>query len=628
MFAKRWLFLVVLGVVSLGYALLEGFSRFAPYDDEGYLLMTVRHFLDGKKLYGDIQTVYGPFYFVWKWFVHGVLGFPLSNHAARLTGTFLWIGTSLALARVSWRLTAKPWLSVLTYVASVCYLWVFSSEPGHPHETATFAIALFLVAVTEWDGKSGRWLPVWAGVTGGALLMTKINLGVFFLLPVLLCGCPGRTRGRFFQCVRMLVLFAILTLPLAVAARQLADPYVVVFCGLMGSSALLLFQFSNRAEYGLGGRDLGWFSIGLVGTILGAAGFALYFGASSWGLVDGLILAPARLAGSFKLPLPFPKSALLGLISSLFLFALHQRRGRTIGGLSGATLETVFAVLKGGCAMWLIAYLMSGSINGGGGSRVVIKWAIPFLWLGATRYPAAGLSEGVGLGRLLICHVPLLLPFQAFPVAGSQCGIGTLFFLPIAILCLNDCADWALGRLKSPRQTERVGAVVGASVQALAIVVLAVHLGRVGIRYRQGVSIGEPGADWIRIGAREVARMKWVLTNVRAGSDTFFCPTGLNSLHLWAGRPPVTSIVIGNSLDIFSSEQKELFVKGLEGHADVLIVVDRQSIVNWLGKSVPENIVESYIRKEFRICGSYDGFEVMARQGRPCPAVGTPGSGL
>ena len=628
MFARNWYFFVLLGALSLSYVFLEGFSRFASYDDEGYLLMTVRHFLDGKKLYADIQTVYGPLYFVWKWFVHGILGVPLSNHAVRLTGAFLWIGTSLALARVSLRLTGKIGLAVLTYVASICYLWVFTSEPGHPHETATFAIALFLVAVTERDGKSGRWLPVWAGVTGGALLMTKINLGVFFLLPVLLSGCPGRTRGGFFHCVRMLLLSAILALPLAVAWRQITDPYVMVFCILLGSSALLLFQFANRTEADLGGRDLGWFSIGLAGVVLGTAGFALYNGASLFGLVDGLILAPARLAGSFKLPLPFPKSALLGLICSLFLYALHQLRGRKMGGLTGADLETVFAVLKGGCAVWLIAYLMSGSINGGGGSRVVIKWAIPFLWLGATRFPAAGCTEGVGLGRLLICQIPLLLPFQAFPVAGSQCGIGTLFFLPVAILCLNDVVDWALGRMTAPGLAERVGAVVGKTVQAVVIVILAVHLGRVGIRYREGVSIGEKGANWIRIEAKDVARMKWVLANVRAGSDTFFCPTGLNSLHLWAGRPPVTSIVIGNSLDIFSLEQKELFVRSLESHTDVLVVVDRHSIVNWLGRSVPENIVESYIRREFRICGSYDGFDVMARQGRPCPAVGTPGAGL
>ena len=52
-------------------AYLDVFSTFWQYDDEGFMMLTVKHFLDGYPLYNEIWTPYGPFYYLYKWVVHG-----------------------------------------------------------------------------------------------------------------------------------------------------------------------------------------------------------------------------------------------------------------------------------------------------------------------------------------------------------------------------------------------------------------------------------------------------------------------------------------------------------------------------------------------------------------------------
>ena len=72
---------VGVGVVLCAYFTI--FSYFAAYDDEGSMLTTIRHLLDGHRLYDDVSIPYGPVYCMWAWLVHGALRIPLANDSAR-----------------------------------------------------------------------------------------------------------------------------------------------------------------------------------------------------------------------------------------------------------------------------------------------------------------------------------------------------------------------------------------------------------------------------------------------------------------------------------------------------------------------------------------------------------------
>src|SRR6478735_4789750 len=40
------------------------FRRYEEFDDEGYMMVTIKHFLDGWPLYDEVLTGYGPAYFL------------------------------------------------------------------------------------------------------------------------------------------------------------------------------------------------------------------------------------------------------------------------------------------------------------------------------------------------------------------------------------------------------------------------------------------------------------------------------------------------------------------------------------------------------------------------------------
>src|SRR5437762_3836015 len=86
--------LVILGfglaiVASGSIAFCRMYSTFPWYDDDGYLLITLRSFLGGHPLYDETYTNYGPFFYLWRFVIHG-LGVPLTHDATRGVALFEW----------------------------------------------------------------------------------------------------------------------------------------------------------------------------------------------------------------------------------------------------------------------------------------------------------------------------------------------------------------------------------------------------------------------------------------------------------------------------------------------------------------------------------------------------------
>ena len=95
----------VLLLTAAAYAFLTIFGKFAFYDDEGFLMITVQGFLKGKPLYDNVFTIYGPFFNSWVY----IFAIPTSlglcactlvaNGASRLGGLSLewraWMATGV-----------------------------------------------------------------------------------------------------------------------------------------------------------------------------------------------------------------------------------------------------------------------------------------------------------------------------------------------------------------------------------------------------------------------------------------------------------------------------------------------------------------------------------------------------
>ena len=77
----------LLAAVSAIYASLRMFSGFSFYDDEGSLILMSRWLMDGHSVYGEFNSIYGPFYFLYVWTAHTLLGGSASHTTARLPAT-------------------------------------------------------------------------------------------------------------------------------------------------------------------------------------------------------------------------------------------------------------------------------------------------------------------------------------------------------------------------------------------------------------------------------------------------------------------------------------------------------------------------------------------------------------
>ena len=65
--AGRISLLIAIAILGVLFALSKLLTVFQEYDDEGYLLLSLKHYMDGGHLYTDTFTNYGPFSYFVQW---------------------------------------------------------------------------------------------------------------------------------------------------------------------------------------------------------------------------------------------------------------------------------------------------------------------------------------------------------------------------------------------------------------------------------------------------------------------------------------------------------------------------------------------------------------------------------
>jgi predicted permease len=65
--AGRITLLVVVAILGGSFALSKLMTVFQKYDDEGYVLLSLKAYLNGGHLYSDTFSNYGPFYYYAQW---------------------------------------------------------------------------------------------------------------------------------------------------------------------------------------------------------------------------------------------------------------------------------------------------------------------------------------------------------------------------------------------------------------------------------------------------------------------------------------------------------------------------------------------------------------------------------
>jgi hypothetical protein len=328
---------------------------------------------------------------------------------------------------------------------------------------------------------------------------------------------------------------------------------------------------------------------------------------------------PMRLSGSLVVKTPVSVLAIPVCIVSTVLCVVLSSRSGFVGRADPRSLAATVAAIKLTYGIGLASCFAIGPVGLIMPAWYVMGLGTPFLWLAMVRFPAGRPDTGgLGRGRLLLCFLAALLPFQAFPLAGSQSVAGTFLQVLVAIVCIGDVITWSEGLDLRPVHAARLRSVV-ASVAVLSTAgIIAHHLAEARLRYRSGVPIDQPGARWVRIDALRAATYRRLTGHLKDGTGPLFCTMGFNSLHFWTGRPPIDGLVLGNSLEVFSAAQLDRMIADLDRRPGTVVVHHAPFLPLPIAR--PGNRLFRHIEENYVTYAVIDGYELKRRRDVPAGA--------
>jgi hypothetical protein len=553
--AAAWLVALLLLVPCTVYALASMYTDFADYDDQGFFMLTVRHVLQGARLYQDVPVLYGPFYYLERWLLHGALGVPLTHDAVRLVATLHWLAAALSTALLAAAVVRGGGFPLatfaLTLVISVVQLGAVAHEPGHPQEIGALLVPLSLLGVAVCPPRRGHLRAGILGATGAALLLTKINLGGLYLGAAATAWLADGLRRR--APLAWMAAVAAFAIPFLMMRGHLGQPWAQKLLAVwaVGYVPTLVLALRGRAPVSGGIREL------VTALAAGLAVFAVCMlfvvlaGTSPLAALRGFVIDPLQYAGMAVLQLRMTWTALPSVAASgaaaVAFFA------------AGPRVRTWLVLLAKACFAGVALAATDRLVE-------MLVW----VWLVAVP-PERGEATDDPLPRRLCALVGGALALQAYPLAGSQVSFAQAVLLPAAFICLSDALEAMLGRL--------AGAAARRAHQALAVVAVALALVLVVPRaldkasiYRRLPPVDLPGMHWQHMAPRGIAVYHCMVDNLRALSDTFLSVGGHNSFYFWTGIEPASPITLTHFWGLLDAERQRRLLDDYTSHQRFVFV--------------------------------------------------------
>src|SRR5579872_4643533 len=362
--------LILLGILAV-FAYAKTFTQFPPYDDEGLLMISVQGFLHGRALYNQILTFYGPFYYVYEWFIHSVAMLPLTDDATRALCIFHWLLASSLLALAAGRITRSAFMGSLVLIQAVLHLVPMAFEPGHPQELV--ALLLGLAALVAVGGVQKRsTLPLLAGI-GAALFLTKVNVGAFFgfALALVMCSRMSLFQSRPARFWALLVLSSLL--PIALMRHHLSEDWARIYaaqeCAAILAAGAVARAFASGPDIDLRQAARAGASFAIVSALLIV--ILVLTGSSFSCVLENLVTGPAANDVVFYSPmivahsLPSALAALLGAAATVWWRPQSARRQFVI-----ATAKALY----GGLGILVLVCDYNHYLE-------ALGWLLPWSWL-------------------------------------------------------------------------------------------------------------------------------------------------------------------------------------------------------------------------------------------------------
>lgn len=586
------------------------FTTMMAYDDEGYVLVSLKNYSVHGGLYSQVFSQYGPFFYFLHDIGHRILGYEFTNTSGRLITLLCWIFAAGAGAQLVWRLTRSLSLSGFTLGLTFFYLHQMVSEPSHPGGLiAVLVVTGAWLGVAQIQHHSMRALALTAGLLGAALLLTKINVGVFFLVSA---GAWFAVQLRAPAQARIatgLAAVALVVLPIGLMRAQISEPTGRLFMGLSVTSSLALLAVAWRERRPL----TTWSHAGGGAGALLALGVIVvtticWRGTSLRDLLEGVLLGPLRHPGVYHFsPAWKPGTALVGGLSLLLAGLVWRSPSRWLGWLI-VGLRLALALIFGlACLEWLP--LSSHSIT--------MSYLVPLAWIFALRLEPEMADRppnpAIWLGLLLALQY-----LHAYPVAGSQVAWGTFLIVPLMALGLHDTQSFVARHGRSPYPM-----MIGLAALALGIG-SAGRLSRIGwLRYAESRPLQLAGAEDVRLPEAPASAVRLMTLNATAHADVLFTLPGMFSFNQWTGLPTPTLANTTHWFSLLSQRQQEEIAAALTRTERPVFIAQRH-VLNYLeDRKIPvTGPLHDYLQQNFVRTFSIESFEFWIRRGRKIAPLG------
>jgi len=593
-----WLLTIALLVVCARTAYFAAYSGFNRHDDEGYVMISTDQFLSGKALYDKVYSQYGPFFYLERWTFHRATQSPVSHESSRLQSWLDWMVAVLLCGWLVHRCTGSHAAAVIGAVAAWRHLYAIAREPGHPQDLCIVLIVGALVVVSFAQEKVQPRLFGLSFAACSALLLTKINLGVYLglALGITLLFWAGRTR---LQQAALAALASVAALLPAILMRkhlhtQEGRDYAIVATLTIGA-ALLASQRLSGASAPISIRRLLKPAATIVAVILTCAGFVMLMGTSAYGLIEGALLQPFRFASVVFVSPPLSMLSLVSAGCSVLVCLLWLRAPRWPRQAT-AVLQSMYAVTTIGC---IATERVSALVSVG----------VPWIWLLLAGSPA---NPARRFARTALCCAASLLTLWSYPVASGQVFFATFLLPVVAAICFWDGVSAFVPRAAIGwRWTNQVAV-------ASILVLCTGMLSRQSREYQALTPLGLWGTEELRVPGRQASAFRQISTYLSQNCDTFVSLPGFNSLYFWTRTAPPTGFNTTAWTALLNAEQQDAIRQRLAKSSRACMVYQEATAQFWLrGQDLAKIPLASDLLHDFHSVRALDGYEIWTRQTRP-----------
>ena len=611
---KTGFVLIVIGfaaaLAAIGYWML--FSSFAVYDDEGYILISVREYFFHGKLYEGVYSQYGPvFYFLMDLLQRG-LGQPVDHTLARWLTLGFWIGTAGCCALTVWRQTTSRSLTVFTLTATFLYLYFITDEPFHPGSLIFFVLAASLCISTQFIS-AGKWSAsaAVAGGTAAILILTKINVGAFYTAAVVAWAVGHATSPRVRRFSTPMLIIGLTALAVALMDALLREAWVQIYLILFSTGAIGLI-LATKGETVITTRPMGWFFVaGLTSATVELASIWLR-GTSFPGLIDGVLLGPLRHPGNYSYPVDWRPGSLLIAVVSVALACAHPFLKRRYSPELTDRLIVALRLVVGTALLAGIALLMNFRAVG-----AIFSYVAPLIWIWVIPLSSLTPNRHERAGRTLLATVLLLQYLHAYPVGGAQESWGTFLFIPLVALGLGDVRRWLALRSASTGTANPCWVAVG----LVFTFVVSAKTGWIVLRahrdYHARSGLNLPGAAQLHLPESQRVSYRILALNAVVHTDMLFSLPGMFSFNLWTGLPTPTGKNTTLWFTLLNEAEQRAIIRKLEASPRPGLIVQDSLVELMEANEIPmKGVLWDYLHSDFQAIFRSDGFAFWTKKGR------------